>query len=137
MSYDFASAIMTNNHLYDSDVESEDGYYLFSEGMEERYGNSDSNPISVHSGGDNAELSASEQADASVEEDRNNFDGSTTSLESIDTDSVPTGGFPPIYIVTKKANKEKTNTKSRELSTRSSAVSIMDILKKKKVGESE
>jgi hypothetical protein len=128
MSYDLASAIMTNTHL--DSVESEDGYYLFSEGMDERYGK---NIDSELSGGSNEELIASEQADASVDEDRNNFDGDATMVETIDTDSQPTGGFPPIYIVTKQAMEKKKDTKSRELSTRSSAVSIMDILKKKKV----
>jgi hypothetical protein len=133
MSYDQASAIMTNTYL--DSIESEDGYYLFSEGMEERYGRE--NIDSELSGGTNEELIASNQADASVDEDRNNFDGSTAAVETVDTDSQPTGGFPPIYIVTKKVMEQKKDTKSRELSTRSSAVSIMDILKKKKVEASE
>lgn len=43
----------------------------------------------------------------------------------------PTGGFPPIYIVNKK-EKDKEITKSRQLSSRRSSVSIRDILKSKK-----
>jgi hypothetical protein len=133
--YDQASVIMTNGYL--DSVSSEDAYYLFSEGMDERYGKNKStqgdDPLSSElSGGANEELSASDSADASADEDRNNFDGDTTSMEVVDTDSQPTGGFPPIYIVTRQVKEENTKSKSRELSTRTSAVSIMDILKKKK-----
>ena len=116
--YDPASAIMTNTYL--DEVESEDGYYLFSEGMEEKYGK---NKIeSELTGGDNEELSTKT---ASSESDLD-----------INTDEQPTGGFPPIYVVTQKQKEEESKSKARELSTRTSAVSIMDILKRKKVESS-
>lgn len=135
MNYDHATTIMTNAHL--DSIDSEDGYYLFSEGIEERLGkNNNVSDISEFSGGSNEEMTASDQADAGAE-DRLNLNSKTGSVETIDTDSQPTGGFPPIYIVTKKIVTDKKDTKSRELSTRSSAVSIMDILKKKKVEESD
>lgn len=133
MSYDYASAIMMNTML--DSVESEDGYYLFSEGMEERLGENFNNDSEL-SGGSLEELNSSDQADATPEFLANN-DGRTSTDVVIDTDSQPTGGFPPIYIVTKKVLEEKKDTKSRELSTRSSAVSITDILKKKKLDEAK
>jgi hypothetical protein len=120
--YDRASAIMTNGQLNNSDnSDSSDAYYLFSEGMEERYQNGnipiDSFEISEMSGGDIDEKSSFKSTD--------NIDS------NIDTDSQPTGGFPPIYIVMKKKEKEK--SKSRELSTSRKSVSIRDILKRKKI----
>jgi hypothetical protein len=135
MSYDRASAIMTNTYLDSAD--SEDGYYLFSEGMNERYGTQHNDIDSEMSGGTNEELSASNQSDAMAKADRNNFSGDQTAEETIDTDSQPTGGFPPIYIANKKTAEVKDATKARELSTRTSAVSIQDILKKKKVATNE
>ena len=56
------------------------------------------------------------------------------SEENMDTKNVPTGGFPPIFIIERKkasAANDK-SMKSRELSTRTSSVSITDILRKKK-----
>jgi hypothetical protein len=44
----------------------------------------------------------------------------------------PTGGFPPIYIIDKKTEQVIEQTKNRELSTIKSAISIKDILSKKK-----
>lgn len=119
MSYDRASAIMTNGYL--DSVSSEDGYYLFSEGMEERYNNAS-----------NTE-SASATSIASTPITSDQFGGdSEVDEEEIDTTVTPTGGFPPIFVVTREKKEEIESSKSRELATRTSAVSITDILKKKK-----
>lgn len=125
MSYDRASAIMTNGYL--DSVSSEDGYYLFSEGMEERYNNA-SNTESA-----SASASASATSIASTPITSDQFGGnSEIDEEEIDTAVTPTGGFPPIFVVTREKKEEIESSKSRELATRTSAVSITDILKKKK-----
>jgi hypothetical protein len=108
--YNYVNTIMTNGHL--DNVSSEDGYYLFSEGMEERYGGAVSHPTTERSN-----------------------KPSNTEL-NINSYLQPTGGFPPIYVIARENEKEKEKEKkpkSRELSTRSSAVSITDILKKKNI----
>jgi len=48
-----------------------------------------------------------------------------------DTDFVPKGGFPPIYICDVKTEEAK-DTSKREYSTHKSSVSIKDILKKRR-----
>jgi hypothetical protein len=97
-------------------------------------------------GGDNEELSESAEADyttsispvlntanMSASSDKTKTEKSNkTEKSDIDTKTQATGGFPPIYIISKEA-KEKEKTKQRELATRDSAVSIMDILKRKKI----
>jgi hypothetical protein len=131
--YDRASAIMTNGYLnYSDNSDSSDAYYLFSEGMEERYQNGnipiDSIESSEMSGGNIDEKDSDE---IEIKTKKNSFKSTDNIDTNIDTDTQPTGGFPPIYIIMKK--KEKTESKSRELSTSKKSVSIKDILKKKKI----
>lgn len=164
----YIDAVMTNAYIDGSDSNSSDAYYLFSDGMEEKYGKSDKadkadKPKSGKRkkpsyralfGGDNEELSESAEADyttsispvlntanISTSSDRaksdksnkaNKADKAKSDISDIDTRTQATGGFPPIYIISKEA-KEKEKTKQRELATRDSAVSIMDILKRKKI----
>lgn len=151
--YDQAAAIMTNTHL--NELDSSDVYYLFSEGMEERYkhGNRNSENFdnsevitdpfgSEMSGGDNSEENKT-QKEKKTQKDKKDREVKTPIITSnatstsntdldIDTYVQPTGGFPPIYIVMKKKEEEK-GSKSRELATSKKSVSIRDILKKKKL----
>jgi hypothetical protein len=45
----------------------------------------------------------------------------------------PTGGFPPIFIIDDKEAEKTEKTKNRELTTIRSAISIKDILGKRKM----
>lgn len=156
----YIDAVMTNTYIDGDDSNSSDAYYLFSDGMEEKYGKSNKadKPKSGKRkkpsyralfGGDNEELSESAEADytTSISPVLNTANISTSSdntgkadksnkaksdISDIDTRTQATGGFPPIYIISKEA-KEKEKTKQRELTARDSAVSIMDILKRKKI----
>lgn len=48
-------------------------------------------------------------------------------------DDKPSGGFPPIYILTQKDKDiEKEQSKNRQIAARKTAISIRDILKSKK-----
>lgn len=63
-----------------------------------------------------------------------NFKGGAKDNEdsSENTEDRPTGGFPPIFIIDSKQEKEADKTKNRQISANKSTVSIMDILKSKK-----
>ena len=80
-------------------------------------------------------LSSSEDINQFYKEETTNFDTYKINLkggaknESIQ--NVPTGGFPPIFIVD-DVDDEKPFSSNRELTTRKGAISIKDILAKKK-----
>ena len=58
-----------------------------------------------------------------------NMHGGNSENENIDR---PTGGFPPIFIITSKEEVEQKNTKNRELVSNKATVSIKAILASKK-----
>ncbi|VBB17998.1 hypothetical protein YASMINEVIRUS_461 [Yasminevirus sp. GU-2018] len=71
--------------------------------------------------------------------DRDNFDlskkikrgmkGGANESENADR---PTGGFPPIFIITDQREKDAEKSKNRQLSSTKATISIKDILKSKK-----
>ncbi len=102
----YLDKIMTN-HVFDSS-ESSDINYLFSEDLED-----------VHNASNNMTGGVSSKDNLGINDSK---------------DSEPTGGFPPIYILDKKTDQEKIKeqSKNRELANIKSAISIKDILAKKK-----
>jgi len=90
-----------SNHAFDSAESSEDLTYLYAP------------PTSTLKGG-------AIEADVKM---------ASTSI-STSTDR-PTGGFPPVYIISKK-EKESEKTKNRQITVNTSSISIRDILNSKK-----
>lgn len=71
------------------------------------------------------------------EKDEDMYGGAKRSMRRAEGDvdlneDRPRGGFPPIYIVDNKKEKESEKSKDRQLSSRKTSVSIRDILKSKK-----
>ena len=58
-------------------------------------------------------------------------DVKSSSTSTSTSTSRPTGGFPPVFIVSKK-EKESEKTKNRQITVNTSSISIRDILKSKK-----
>lgn len=52
--------------------------------------------------------------------------------ESAENSDRPTGGFPPIFIITDQKEKDAEKSKNRQLSSTKATISIKDILKSKK-----
>lgn len=111
-------AKINSNHVFNSES-SEDLYYLYSDYT------SDNN---IQKGGKRG-----------INENDDNDISKNTSLDNIRAEYItrnneirPTGGFPPIYIVSSKEGKEELTTKNRQLASRKSSISIKDILKGKK-----
>ena len=59
----------------------------------------------------------------------NNLNGG--SVDNITNDR-PTGGFPPIFIIDGKKEKDTEKLKDRQITSNKSTISIKDILKSKK-----
>lgn len=98
--------IMTNNHIINSES-SEDLSYLYQGDIEKVQKH-------VQFGG----------LMSRVEQLSDEFSKSTDK---------PSGGFPPIYILTQKDKDiEKDQSKNRQIAARKTAISIRDILKSKK-----
>jgi len=96
-----------SNHVFNSES-SEDLYYLYSDENRDNKKKRSENKKTLFGGAD-----------------ENKTDHSNN------TDDRPTGGFPPIYIITAK-EKEVDLTKNRQLAPSKATVSIKDILKSKK-----
>ena len=96
-----------SNHVFNSES-SEDLYYLYSDENRDNKNKRSENKKTLFGGAD-----------------ENKTDHSNN------TDDRPTGGFPPIYIITAK-EKEVDLTKNRQLAPSKATVSIKDILKSKK-----
>lgn len=64
---------------------------------------------------------------------QNNLRGGSN---SDDSNKKPSGGFPPITIIDSKTKLDDEKDKNRGLTNVKTAVSIMDILKKKKTNQS-
>jgi hypothetical protein len=60
------------------------------------------------------------------------YDMQGGSNDSNDNKDRPTGGFPPIFILTNKEEVEQVKSKNRELVSNKATISIRDILASKK-----
>jgi hypothetical protein len=96
-----------SNHVFNSES-SEDLYYLYSDENRDNKKKPSNNKKSLFGGA------------ADLKTDYSN-----------DTDDRPTGGFPPIYIISAK-EKEVDLPKNRQLAPIKATISIKDILKSKK-----
>ncbi len=100
-------AIMANHHIINSES-SEDLSYLYQDDIQK------TQQKKTQSGG----------LMSRVEQLSDEFSKSTDR---------PSGGFPPIYILTQKDKDiEKDQSKNRQIAARKTAISIRDILKSKK-----
>lgn len=117
--------IMMNNYMADGDS---DIAYLYSEALEEN-----DNNINIPNNMSESEFELrTEDMFSSV------YGGSIDNKDNKDNkdnyfSSKPKGGFPAIYVYKDKKKKNDDEGKQRELSTRKSNISIMDILKQKKL----